>query len=244
MYFSGQEPFLVLVDGGPAQACENYDPLGEPDLEIKFSELKTPADALNFANRFGLLGFAEEAWRLAYPELRRGLDESISDWLSEAGTASDVLTIWTAVQANDRYGLRRIIQRDDKNRAVARFEGHRSYTIAGTGSDEKWLRPFKPQDVIGLAKIFLASAVNRSLRKSADVGVTLSSSLEFQPRLTPINLLSAIWIRISEVLTGVRSLRPCEICKGLIDVTNNRSHKRVHTKCSVKMRVRKWRENQ
>ena len=244
-YSSKERPindlFLELVDGGPATACENYDPFSEPELEIQFSEIKTADDALRFANRFGMLGLSEEPWRQAYPDLRNRIDEEISDWLTEARTVERVLNIWSLVQANDNYGLRKIIRRKD-GQIKAWWEPGGWALIAGPGFNQKWLRSFRTDDFIGPASLYLATEVNRHLRKCASVGIGLVGKYRFEPYQTPVNLLSAIWIRVSEVLTGKRKLKLCAICNKFLDVTDSRSHKLVHKSCSVRERVRKWRK--
>ena len=94
---------------------------------------------------------------------------------------------------------------------------------------------------MGSAKLYLGLQVNHHLVNSADLGVRLDSDMKFRPISRPVNLHMAMWVILSDILTGARKLRPCGICGELMDVTDRRRHKSVHKKCSRREITRRYR---
>jgi hypothetical protein len=58
----------------------------------------------------------------------------------------------------------------------------------------------------------------------------------------PSTLLTAMWLQFHRLVTGERRFRTCDICKRLMDVTDNQANKRVHQSCSLRERARRLRE--
>ena len=232
-----QDQFLVFVKD-PRASMETFRPFAEPDLMLDFAKIRTAEGVLNFANRFGKLGFDNESWRLQNPNLRG--NERVGEWLSEAAELRHVLQVWRQVEAEDTASLRKFI-RWEQEAVFADLDKGNKLLIANWHENPRWLPRLKRGETLAPAKLYLAFRINLKLKGAADVGVRLDSDLKFRPISRPINLLSALWMLLSETVTGVRKIRPCEICGELMDVTANRSHKQVHSRCSQRERVRKYR---
>jgi len=235
------DEFLVTTNRGESSAPGVYKPFEEPDLMLDFAKLKTASDVLQFANKFGELGFDNETWRLQYRHLYG--PESVMEWLSEAAGVRHVLSIWELIEGNDTAALRRIFQWDGDAVLANLGHGHR-VLVANWHHNTEWLPRMKKGDVLTPAKLYLAFQINYRLKGAADVGIRLDSVRKFRPISRPVNLLRGIWIMVSETATGIRKVRPCEKCRELMDVTTHRSHKQMHSRCSLRERMRKYRGKQ
>ena len=104
------------------------------------------------------------------------------------------------------------------------------------------LKSRAPTDLHTLAKEYLARVLSSHLQPStsaAFVGLESNGNLKLHTR--PINLQAALWMHLSEIVTGTRKVRPCEICGDLMDMTDHTSRKTVHNRRSHRERMRRYR---
>jgi len=99
------------------------------------------------------------------------------------------------------------------------------------------------------AQELIIRRVNEYLRASAPDGTALVRLLitqrgqTFVPVLIPSNVLGAVWLQFSQVITGTRILQHCELCKDLMDITDSAhpGSKRMHSRCSNRIRKQRYR---
>lgn len=221
--------FLDFVDGG--RSYEIYRPLEDaPDLALEFHSVRSSSDVLSFANRYGLLRQPSGAKWLHETE------ESVTEWLNAAASVKRVLEFWRLIDAKNLPALRKLVRWKDK---ASVWVCDVPLSIVPSRSKQRW----REGDILGPAKLYLADQINRRLRAAVNRQLTIDSLGNIRPYNTPTNLLSAIWFRLSEIVTGERLIRRCEApdCLKLMDVTDNRSHKRMHDRCSLRLRMQKFR---
>ena len=93
--------------------------------------------------------------------------------------------------------------------------------------------------VIGPMKLVLFNNVNKKLRGACSPRILLNES-GYRSYINPHNMLSALWLQFYQAIVGDRPVRRCEFCGKWMTLKNNRSSKRMHTKCSNLKRQRKW----
>ncbi len=214
--------------------AEVYYPLQEhPGLAREFAAISDANAALEFATRYGLLG-------LRGPGREDVGAEDVGSWLLEAHRLQMALHVWDLLDAKDTRGLRGIF-RWEEGSVMARFPNRVTRWIAGTAHNPQWLRVWHHGDVVGPAKLFLVEEFNQVMDGKASPTLLLDANGNFKPYSTPVSLLAALWLQFSEVMTGVRALKPCELCGSLMDVTDNRHHKRMHDHCSLRLRMARYR---
>jgi len=228
------DQFLVLAEDGTS--AQVYYPLDEyPELVFEFSKLTRVEDVLKFANKFGFIGFE-------YRHSGDASGESVSDWLLESAKIKETLEIWFATENKDRSFLRKVVRWDEQ---VVWAVNHQKIKVPiawrGPGSVvfEKW----KQGDLIAPARFYIQEQVNAGLSGTFSIRLSTTSSGEMAQHLSPVDLLSALWLQISQILTGQKKIRPCDVCGRQMDISENRSHKRVHDACSLRRRMAKYRKS-
>jgi hypothetical protein len=221
---------------------EVYHPLDDsPGISREFSAIKTPEDALRFANRYGLLG-------LGYvPRMQLGHDmdeaEPIFYWLEEAQRLRHVYKLSDLCQSKDVRGLGKMIYWA-RGSVTVTFPHGIKRAVVHSGKNSQWLNVWERGDVFGPAKLFIAEEYNSKIDQMASPLLLLDSRSELKPHISPASLLGAMWLEFGEVASGVRKQTVCEYCGLVMDVTNNRSHKRVHDNCSLRVRMARYRQAQ
>lgn len=235
---SSREDLCLSAD--ESGGSDTVFPLGEPDLYLTFAAISTPQDALAFARQHGLLGEFERG-RFA----TLGVIEPAGIWLTHAALVARVVQVWERLQlppAARRASLRECIHWQAADYVVARFQGNITIPIAWQGENARWLKRWKPGDLEGPARLFIADEVTRRLYRRATVQILPRDFGDtLQQVLTPADLLAGIWTQVAQLVTGVRQARRCEACGQLFDVTGSRSHKRIHDSCSLRLRMARYR---
>lgn len=236
-------PFVVLRRG--AEQGEVYQPLEqEPGISREFAELAHPDMVIAFANRFGLLGLDEVPRLHAYRQETRKRGENVNLWLKEAAALKRAYLIWDLCEAQNARNLRDVIRWSDDG-VIAVFPDGTSLGVADHGAlNPGWLKIWKRGDVFGPARLLIAEQFNEHMRQMASPMVLINSKGGFRPHSAPASLLGALWLEFGELITGVRKQAPCELCGKLMDVTENRSHKRMHSHCSLRLRMARYRRSQ
>ena len=237
-----QRKRLLLSLAATKAFREDYHPLDDsPGISREFSAIETPKDALQFANEYGLLGLGE------VPRMQLGQDmdgaEQVFYWLEEAQRLRHVYRLSDLCQSKDVRGLGKMIYWTRGSVTVTFPNGIRR-AIVHSGNNSQWLNVWKRGDVFGPAKLFIAEEYNSQIDKMASPLLLLDSRSELKPHISTASLLGAIWLEFGEVASGVRKQTVCEYCGLVMDVTNNRSHKRVHDNCSLRVRMARYRQAQ
>ena len=105
-------------------------------------------------------------------------------------------------------------------------------------------RTWKTGSMIEPARFAVCQIVNEKLRGNASPQLLIQEDGTAKPHAVPHNLLAAIWVQMRDVISGKKRFIECEVCGGEIDVTDGRSSKRMHTSCSQRERIRRFRQKQ
>jgi hypothetical protein len=234
---------LLLSLAATKAEPEVYHPLNDyPGISLAFSAIETPENALRFANEYGLLG-------LGYvPRMQLNHDaheaEQVSYWLEEAQRLRHVYSLSDLCQSKDVRGLGKMIHWTRGSVTVTFPNGIKraiKRAIVHSGKNSQWLNVWKRGDVFGPAKLFIAEEYNSQIDQLASPLLLVDSRGDLRPHSSPACLLGAIWLEFGEVASGIRKQAVCEYCGRVMDVTTNRSHKRVHDNCSRRVRMARYR---
>jgi len=167
------------------------------------------------------------------------LVEPVSLWLEEASALIKLLDLWRAIQERNVKALGKMICPDALG--LMKTCNYRP-PLNDAREHVRVLKGRAPTDLLALAKEDLAQALNFHLqRSSSSTFVCVDSNGSWKLHSRPINLRAALWMQFSEIVTGTRKLRSCEICGDLMDVTNNTRSKKVHDRCSQRESMRRYR---
>jgi hypothetical protein len=261
---------ISLVPSQPIKV-ETYEPMMETDLVLKFSRINNANDALAFADRYGFLGLLgerecalhmgfkgvhgicgkEPVWFTGpYPDALAGgtaeyQHEPVSLWLEEASEMDVLLYLSEAIDAGKTEDLRSwesdlsIIVIGTLNRDPPFVDHH---LFDDVREHIRGLKGRVPRNVLELAKVWLAQRLNSHLQPlNSATFVCLDSVGNLKLHSRPINLRAALWMQLAEIVTKTKKIRRCEICEQLMDVTNHTEAKRVHDRCSLRERMRRYR---
>ena len=202
----------------------------------RLAETKIDEEAiLEFANAYGLLldeMVAYPAGRGARPIYRA---DPLFIWEAEITQARTVINLLTAIAENDEKALGKVIRWDKGNTAV-RFVP-RGELIASPEIRPGTLALFALGDVIVPARIVIARAVNKQLRKHVVPQLLWSESEQkFGVYLVPQSLLGAIWAQFAEIQDQRKVIGRCEVCGTWFQrIRKDKRH------CSDRCRVRAMR---
>jgi hypothetical protein len=172
-------------------------------------------------------------------EVRGLLVEPVSLWLEEASALNKLMDMWRAIQANNVKALGQGISPD--GRGLTESLNYRS-PFNDAREHVSGLKDRAPRDLLALAKEYLARALNLHLHlANSATFVCVDSNGNWKLHCRPVNMRAALWMQFSEIVTGTRKIRACEICGDLMDVTNNTRRKKVHDRCSQRECMQRYR---
>lgn len=99
--------------------------------------------------------------------------------------------------------------------------------IAFPGHRDHYLKEWPPGDVVGPAKRYLVTAVNKKLKGNASPVLRLTwdgrrrREAVMVTALMPHNLLAAMWLGLYLEITGKRTLKRCPLCSAWFDATKD-----------------------
>jgi hypothetical protein len=167
------------------------------------------------------------------------LVEPVSRWLEEASALNKLMDMWSAIQAKNVKALGQMIGPDGR-RLTETFNCRPPFDDAR--EHVRGLKGRAATDLLALAKEYLAQTLNFHLQASPSTTfLAVDSNGGWEVHSRPINLRAVLWTQFSEIVTGTRKIRPCEICGDLMDVTNNTRRKKVHDHCSQRECMRRYR---
>ena len=167
------------------------------------------------------------------------LVEPVQLWLEEASALNKLMDIWRAIQAKNVKALEQGICPDGRGLTESLnypspFNDAREH-VSG-------LKDRAPSDPLALAKEYLARALSLHLQvANSAIFVCVDSNGNFKHHYRPVNMRAALWMQFSEIVTGTRKIRACEICGDLMDVTNHTRRKKVHDRCSQRECMQRYR---
>lgn len=248
--------------------ARDYFPLAEtPDLFLRFRNVALTPDAiLGFANKHGWIaetGFVEYGDQGLSPAI------GIGTWYAEIQAMIVAHHLWDCITKNDRRELRKYFTWDSHNFNVRLEIGiDRRQVLDKTDLDVKrpqirWSEPLRRPytqwlvrpadvdplrdvgwsqgDVIGPARLAMMTFINSRLETLCRPRLYLDKTRGFAGHLTPVNLLGCIWLQFYLSIIGQLKLRRCEVCGFEMDVTESRTTRRMHSACSKRKRMQKWR---
>lgn len=216
-----------------------YFPLEEaPGISREFAAIRTQDECLEFAGKYGLLGLVSRS-----AEELDMYGEPVSNWLTEARSLRRVYEVWDLIAAGDERQLRAIVRWLDQSAVTACFPEGKT-CIADQARNTSWLATWKTGETLGPAKLFIVNAYNRAMDQMASPMLLLNAKGELRPYNAPSSLLGALWLEFGQIVTGARRQIPCESCGKLMDVTENRKHKRKHSVCAHREKMARYRSTQ
>ncbi len=247
--------------------AREYEPLTQiPDLFKRFMRLNPERDALlDFANQYGWIGsrglVRSEGSHFFRPAV------GIAAWKYEIQSmiVADRLIAWA--KANDRHALREYFSShpDKQNLDVCvriQIEGlelrpaqtaqlcdpgvltwhgwlgnslHRGYT------DQLSRMGWRHGEFAVPAMELAAQIVNARITEFCHPVLQINTRAGINGYWTAKNLLGCIWLQFYLTLIGQLRLRRCEVCGLEMDVSKNRSNRRMHPRCSRSSRQARWR---
>ncbi len=236
------EPDMCLMINPEGEMRRRYDPrLVEPPLWSQFADLDTdPASINKFANKYGWLGVGK--WVITAGSERKKhmpIGERLTQWKDEIKTFKRVAQVWEWVQNEDAGKLGQVIVWHD-NAVAFELKGDDGSIlefrlIAGEMEHPELFRTWERGKTTAPAKLYLLKVVNEHLA-GVQPRLLLNKKGCLQEYIYPANLLSSVWYEFSQVLSGQRKIRRCEICHRIMDVTESRSNKTQHTTCGNRER--------
>lgn len=228
---------------------------------LEFAALDgSPESVLEFAGRHGRLGTGWEHFHSDETPMQWG--ESWSTWALSIQLFKDAFSIWDCIAAQDERQLHRVIA-SNPNQEVYRFRAQEKIERHGVtlvdaalailvekinakiGAGRKMkgvpFGCFIPGCQAGEAnqrKVVFPGSLSYTLKWSANRG-----RAKVKPQIVPANLQTAIWFQFSQLVTGEREVRPCQVCGKLMDITDTarKGSKRMHERCSLAKRMQRYR---
>ena len=209
---------------------EFYEPMKIPELVFEFAKVETADQALAFANEYGPLGFVPVLAHVGMNFKKWGVpswvDPALFEKFSDLGP--DLLAEPLRDWLGEASGLRFALQAWDALEA-------RDYAVIRRILPSLRRQPFPH------IKEWFVNFVNFHLVSGTETFLCLDSHGHPEPHTTPINLKTALWLQVSQIMTGITEIRPCAICGEMMDVTGNTRRKRVHAACSLRERMKRYR---
>ncbi len=241
----------------------------EPGLFQKFEALSHDAESIRqFCNQHGRIFVTDH---LTDPRSGQTIPaQSIIEVTSELNSMKIASHLWSAIKREDHRELQRFIRWSPKSFQVRILIESSPKGIAVPSSERypvgqylvfsEWLVRTEAQQAemrvlgeaggwlygstLGPSRLALQRIINKRLEKYCYPRLYLDGKGNSVGLTTPTNLLGCMWLQLYQDVAGHQKLIQCEICKQPMNVTENRSDKRAHDKCSNQERARRFREKQ
>lgn len=261
----GQEP--LLTDGLPAGLLGWGGHLGRPYFPFRdqaalfrnFADTQpTQEGVLEFANQYGLLGFASRTVELNDGKADyKAAAEPLSDWVRAIGELGTVVEVWDLAEQGDEKALSQRIKWDrlptNKMLSAFWFDGV-SGTVTKERSWEATYEPGQPRRVEGeigdsiiAAKSFVQDRINDHFNKlGVRTGLDWDSDLRRSVfSIRPPHLLGALWVQFALAISGGWKHRRCRYCNTWFEVSPEHSGFRTNRLyCQTNCRIREARKRQ
>jgi hypothetical protein len=234
-----------------------------PDLFHQFRDLNLDRDSiLEFANLHGWIGetaYVDSHHRALVPAI------GIQTWQREihAMIVADRLLNWANsgnldalkrhfVWSPTGFALKMTLWIHDRRIRTEPTRGAPNALIGIPSVWNEWLvRPnqeemlrasgWKPGDFVRPARLAAMNIINERLEKLCHPRLYLDRRGCLTGHWTPVNLLGCIWLQFYLSIIGQLKLRRCTVCHEEMDVTNCRSTRKMHDRCSKRIRMSRLR---
>jgi hypothetical protein len=257
-------PYMVMK--GPSTLSRVYHPfIGTPDLFLRFKNLNIDHDSiLKFANQYGWIG---ERGVVEYGGAQSIRAVGLSTWIDQIDKMKIAYRLLDLVRIKDQQALSRYFfwhpkRFDVQVRITMKGETMCSY-IPGSDTERGhlcgWLvgGHIMPSEVPDLPKlgwerndftrpalVIAASIINKEIGQSCRPMLTMDDKNAcLRGYWTAENLIGCMWLQFYLSVIGQLKLRRCTECGLEMNVTNSRTNKRVHDRCSKTKRQARWRAN-
>ena len=215
-----------------------YDPLQERGLFRTFADLQpSEPTILDFANRYGLLGFKMRMIPVA-PGPKPGshlvgAGELLNDWKAAVTEMQESVSIWDSVQQRDASRLQQLFSWIPEDQGVRYHQASPDLPKAVGGewlitqNEPELFSRFAPGDLFGPALLFIQRRINTKL-----VEYSVTARLLWNPgysrlslHFVPSSLLGCLWLQFAQALDGDRKYRQCPDCRRWFEFTSHASRK-------------------
>ena len=218
-----------------------------------FATLRSEAEIIAFANRFGPLG-ADLSTAIVHVEAEEPLKmgtflywaEPIEHWLAEAADMASVVSLWDLIQAGDRAVFTAQLTRETARLRI------KTGAPDGKHLEQNWVlakkadNPDRFQEVANTGEqdwplLLLAQWINRGTQGRTDLGLGLSAEKGLSSTLMPKGLIGALWQQASLSIDGHVDFLKCRECSDWFGISAEeaRPDKRF---CSNACRMRAYRK--
>ena len=245
-------PGLFLVAKGGGRLLPVIPPR---DLYLEFLRVEPDeASTLEFANRFGKLGIPQEHFHSTECSGRFG--ESAGRWGHEIGVFQYWFEVWQSIEMRNLIKLRKLLldsgapledERLKESLTRDLVKTARSYVVAEIN---RILAPGVSIPLSNYQGCFHEGCSYKAKvpRVTEHVSCQLilredRGRVRIGLQLIPDQLLTTVWLQFAELVAGGRRVRPCDLCGHWMDIseTARPGAKRMHERCSLARRMRKWR---
>jgi len=225
------------------------------DLYLKFLHLELiESSVLQFANRFGTLGVPGTHFHSKDCREVRGEDAGI--WGFELGRFQHWFEVWQSAERRNLIDLRKLLVEAGVPLDNERFNKALTRDLVRTAKSHvvneinRVLRPGISMHLPAYQGCFFegCSYRNKFARITEHVSCQLKlrekqGRISVQTELVPETLLTTVWLQFAHLVCGGRRIRQCDICGQWMDIseTSRPGAKRMHARCSLAQRMRKWR---
>lgn len=232
---------------------DRYSPFdSQTGLFRAFAALRSEADVIAFANRFGPLG-ADLSTAIvdAVPEEsgKFGLElywaEPIAQWLVEASDMARVVSLWDLIQAGDGSAFQaRLTRSAARLRIKTSSSGDRhiakDWLLAKKAENPGLFRRISEKGEKDWPRLLLEQWVNRGSGGRTDFGLGLSDK-GFGAAQTPRGLIGALWQQATLAIDGHVDFLQCRECSDWFGISAE--HARPEKLfCSNACRMRAYRK--
>jgi hypothetical protein len=221
----GGDIVRVLTDGAAIdrkRPPNSYQPLLIHGLFDKFAGLQSDEEEIRqFANMYGMLYGAPVEFKT--PSGSSSLQgETFTDWTLAIEQMNRALELWKWSMEGEKANLNAVLQWDNPHKEYPKGSW-RYYTVKPVHLDFLHLHAWDwltPTSLAPAGLSFVQCWINEQLAKHCPTGVLWDrDKREYVPRVTPRNLLGAMWWQFARMFFGEIDYRPCRICGALMEIS-------------------------
>lgn len=249
----------VQSDGG-LYKVNRYNPLRQHKCLFRtFAEEGfEPERILDFANRFGLMGFDQEIAAAEVSPVQRNM-ESLRHWQLEISSIRKALNLWDMVQEEEKAGLTVYLEPFMEwldadlaadGRPVAAADEDKLPEVEP--EELRWFRThpeclqwYLSGDLAVPALMRVQAIINHHLEKRISPRILWDDERRKKWSLyfVPDNLIGAIWLQLSQAVTQEKDYRRCRQCDTWFEIDHYTARSNRYF-CSNACRSKAYRDRQ
>jgi hypothetical protein len=214
---------------------------------------------LEFAAKHGPLGCPRIHFHESETDLRQKRGEELSRWRFEWKRLRVWFEMFHLIKEQKESALRRLIQSDDE--LADAFAGYGKgaklldicpghlVRIVNERMEQEIYRPAASCFVLECQRNSGGGIYDGVIETLGGVSYQLtweSRRRHFTTKLRAHRLIGALWLQFSELIAGERTIRRCEApdCGKWMDISDvaRKGSKRMHDRCSLRLRMRRYRD--